>query len=99
MVTVRRASVSSWPRAARLSEPRIMKLLITQSSASRYGSRHYGFHWRNLEQTIHLIDNETIELSAMLDASFDVNHPTAALETFLNSETCKPVLLSNYVGN
>lgn len=29
MVTVRRASVSSWPRAARLSEPRIMKLLMT----------------------------------------------------------------------
>jgi L-iditol 2-dehydrogenase len=51
----------------------------------------YGSHWRNFEQAIRLIANGTLDVGAIVDDSFGVDDPTAAFETFLDSETCKPV--------
>ncbi|WP_135822171.1 zinc-dependent alcohol dehydrogenase [Halostella litorea] len=51
----------------------------------------YGSRWRNFEQAIRLMDNGSIDPTAMADRSFDADEPTAAFEAFLASETCKPV--------
>ena len=51
----------------------------------------YGSHWRNFEQAVRLMENGTIDIEAIVDTSYDVDDPTRAFESFLNSETCKPV--------
>jgi L-iditol 2-dehydrogenase len=51
----------------------------------------YGSHWRNFEQAVRLMENGTIDIAPIVDTSYDVDDPTGAFESFLNSETCKPV--------
>ena len=51
----------------------------------------YGSTWRNFEQALRLMENGTIDAGTFIDTSFDVSEPDLAFESFLNSETCKPV--------
>ncbi|EMA54434.1 alcohol dehydrogenase GroES [Halococcus salifodinae DSM 8989] len=51
----------------------------------------YGSKWRNFEQAVRLMENDTIDVDALVDRSYSVDDPTAAFEGFLNAETCKPV--------
>lgn len=51
----------------------------------------YGSDWRNFEQAIRLMENGSIEVESIVDPSYDVDNPTEAFESFLESETCKPV--------
>lgn len=51
----------------------------------------YGSTWRNFERAIDLIDNEWIDIEAIVDTSFSVDEPESAFEAFIRAETCKPV--------
>ncbi|MBX0296189.1 zinc-dependent alcohol dehydrogenase [Haloarcula nitratireducens] len=51
----------------------------------------YGSTWTNFEQALRLMEREEIDVDAILDASFSTDDPAAAFESFLDSETCKPV--------
>lgn len=51
----------------------------------------YGSDWRNFEQAIRLMENGSIEVESIVDPSYNVDNPTEAFESFLESETCKPV--------
>ena len=51
----------------------------------------YGSTWRNFEQALRLMERGEIAVEQIVDDSFSVDDPAAAFESFLNSETCKPV--------
>ena len=51
----------------------------------------YGSTWRNFEQALRLMANGEIAVDDIVDDSFSVDEPTAAFESFLASETCKPL--------
>ncbi|WP_276257138.1 zinc-dependent alcohol dehydrogenase [Halomontanus rarus] len=51
----------------------------------------YGSTWRNFEQAIRVMANDSIDVDSIVDTSYSVDEPTAAFEAFLDSETCKPV--------
>jgi len=51
----------------------------------------YGSKWSNFEQALRLLENGSIDASAIVDTSHDVDEPAAAFDAFLNSQTTKPV--------
>ncbi|MFB6075503.1 MAG: zinc-binding dehydrogenase [Haloarculaceae archaeon] len=51
----------------------------------------YGSKWRNFEQALRLMEGGAIDVTAIMDTSYDTEDPEAAFYAFLNSETCKPV--------
>jgi len=51
----------------------------------------YGSDWTNFEQALRLMENGEIDADAVVDDSFSTSDPTAAFESFLNSEVVKPV--------
>ncbi len=51
----------------------------------------YGSKWRNFEQALRLMENDTIDIEGIIDTSWDVEDAGAAFDAFLASETCKPV--------
>lgn len=51
----------------------------------------YGSTWRNFEQALRLMENESIDPETIVDASYSIDDPQAAFDAFLDSETCKPV--------
>lgn len=51
----------------------------------------YGSTWRNFEQALRLMENKSIDPEAIVNASYSIDDPQAAFDTFLNAETCKPV--------
>lgn len=51
----------------------------------------YGSTWRNFEQALRLMQNNSIRPETMIDTSYSIDEPEAAFEDFLAAETCKPV--------
>lgn len=51
----------------------------------------YGSLWRNFEQALRLLKQDEIPVAAILDDTYDISNPEDAFESFLASETCKPV--------
>jgi len=51
----------------------------------------YGSKWCNFEQALRLMESGAIDISAIIDTSYDVDDPAVAFRDFLDSETCKPV--------
>ena len=51
----------------------------------------YGSNWQNFEQALSLIEEGVIDVEELVDTSFSITDPEAAFESFLASETCKPM--------
>ncbi|QPV62445.1 alcohol dehydrogenase catalytic domain-containing protein [Halosimplex litoreum] len=51
----------------------------------------YGSVWRDFERALSLLDAGTVAAAEIVDTSFSPADPETAFETFLDSETCKPV--------
>jgi L-iditol 2-dehydrogenase len=51
----------------------------------------YGSKWADFEQAVRLMENGSIDVEPIVDRSYDTDDPTGAFESFLRSETCKPV--------
>lgn len=51
----------------------------------------YGSHWRNFEQALRLMEQGVLPIDEIIDDSVSIDAPDAAFESFLASESCKPV--------
>lgn len=51
----------------------------------------YGSKWKDFERAIRLMESGAIDVDPIVDHSYDVDDPRAAFESFLRSETCKPL--------
>ena len=51
----------------------------------------YGSTWSNFEQALRLMEQGTIAVDEIVDDSYTVDDPKAAFDSFLASETCKPI--------
>jgi len=51
----------------------------------------YGSDWRNFEQALRLMENDSIDPRVLIDTDYDIHEPSRAFEAFLNSQTLKPV--------
>jgi L-iditol 2-dehydrogenase len=51
----------------------------------------YGSKWHNFEQALQLMENGSVDIDAIVDTSYQVDEPTEAFRSFLDSKTCKPV--------